>query len=123
MWNAQVLNRITRYHLVVVAAASALAFWLWPAGGLGLLLGGGFSALNFWSLSTLVQRTLLVAKNKRLYGLLLALRMIAGLGVIAALVLVLRVHPLAVALGLATTFVSILGAMLHTLILHKAPAA
>lgn len=125
MFTTRVLTLVTQYQLGATIVAGALTVWLWPAGALAVFVGGAFATLNFWGLRVLVERTLSAAgRHKIVYGLLLAIKLALALGVMAGLLLVLRLHPLAFALGLAASSVAGLGLGIgHVFVTQKAPTA
>jgi hypothetical protein len=125
MWNTRVLSLVTHYQLVAVALSVVLALWLWPTGVWGVALGGLFAVANFWGLRTLVGRTFTAStRHKLAYGLLLTVKTMIALAIMAVLLLVVHLHPLAFALGLATMFVGIGLAMTHVLLTaSRAPLA
>jgi hypothetical protein len=125
MWNAHVLSLISRYQALAVGLGSALALLLGPASALGFLVGGVFALANFLALRFLVQRTLVVFGRRKLaYGLLLAFKMALALALMTLLLLVVKVQPLAFALGLTTFLVGVLLALSHIVLCsQRAPTA
>ena len=113
MWNARLLGLVTLYQLATVLVLSAATFWLWRAGALAVFLGGGFGALNFWGLRLLAERTFDGGKPKVLYAVLLAFKMVLALAVMAGLLIILKLHPLAFGVGLSALFFGVTFAMAH----------
>lgn len=125
MLTTRVLTLVTLYQLGATLVVGVLTAWLWSAGALAVFVGGAFATVNFWGLRVLVERTLKAAgKHKIVYALMLAFKLALALGVMAGLLIVLRLHPLAFALGLAASSVAGLGlGITHVFVTQKAPTA
>jgi len=102
-----ILRRVSLYQLASLSAVAILALVFRPQALLSLLAGGLLMAVNFWLLRALGQKAFSGARAKMGYALLLAVKMVVVLGLMAFFVLVLRVDPLAFAVGLATLFVGL----------------
>ena len=116
--DAKMLQTASHYQLVSVGFLALASAALWPAGALGVLAGGLLMAGNFWFLKTMVHRVFdgPADKAKAVYAVLLAFKFVAALGLLALLILVLEVHPIGVAVGMASLFVGIgLGLVHHAL--------
>jgi small-conductance mechanosensitive channel len=85
----------------------ALSLWLLPQRHVAVLVGGGLMALNFVALRWLGTRAMNAENRKLAYGLALAFKLIAIMGLMAVLVLVIRIDAIGLALGLSTLFVGI----------------
>lgn len=103
------------YHLVCVGVAAIGCLVVWPDGALGVLVGGVLMAGNFWVLRAMMRRILSGAANrtKLIYAILLALKLVAVMGVMAVLVLVIDINPIGLALGMATLFFGVGLTALH----------
>ena len=120
----RVLYIAGKYQLGAVVALSAASLAWWPQGAVGVLTGGLLMAANFWMLRVLAFR---LAQNgpdgkKIVYGLMLASKMVVVLGIMALLVLVFEIHPVAIAVGMASLFVAICLSAAHMILLPQAEA-
>lgn len=97
------------YQLGAVAVLSAASLAWWPQGAVGVVAGGLLMAANFWLLKLLANRLTANGPNgtKIVYGLMLASKMVVVLGIMAALVLVFEVHPIGIAVGMASMFIAV----------------
>lgn len=100
--------------LATGVAALACAGW-WPEGALSVLAGGLVMAGNFWFLRTLAQRVFVGPANsaKVVYALLLGSKLLAVLGVITFLVASVKLNPVGLAVGMATFFFGVAGALIR----------
>lgn len=114
MQPARILHLISRYNFLAVVVATLGAAWLWPSGALGVAVGGIFAGGNFAATCMLARRSFLPEQRRQVvYALGLAVKMVVALAVLAVLVHVLRLHPLAIATGLATLLIGIVLAGVH----------
>ncbi len=121
MWSSRIIRRLFIYQLATVALASLLAFWLWRGSGFGVFIGGLFACGNLLAIKVLVERTLVrVGGHRLLYGIMLALKTAAALAVIAVLLLVAKVPPLAFGLGLVVAFLGLLLALCDAALSRRA---
>jgi len=117
MIGTPILRRVSLCQIaaLVVLALATLAFR--PAALAPLVAGGVLVALNFWLLVVLGHKAFSGKKRGVAYALL-ATKTAAMLGLMAVFVLVLRLDPVPFAVGLATLFVGLAGAVL----MNSAPA-
>lgn len=113
----RILDIAIRYQLAAATAASLLSLVFWHDGALGVLSGGALMAGNFWFLKSLMGQLLVGSTRSRaVYAVMLGLKLAVALAAMAFLVLVVRVHPLGLALGMATMFAGLgLGVAHHML--------
>jgi hypothetical protein len=116
MFSPHLLALISRYQLAAVALAAALTLVLWTEAAPGVVLGGAVMAGNFWIMRTALQKLVgdgTSSRAKLLYGLFLVSKFFLVMGALALLVLVVRVHPLGIAVGMLSLFVGIGLAVAH----------
>jgi hypothetical protein len=115
MNSTQILRRVSWYQMASLAVLALGALVFRPHALPPLFAGGLLMALNFWLLRTLTRKAFSSPKPKIAYALLLAIKMVAVLGVMAFLILVVRLSPIPFALGLATLFVGLgVALVMHT---------
>lgn len=113
MASFRLLRLASLYQLAGLAALLPVVAFVWPRGMGGVLLGGLLMAANFWLLRFLLARAFGGSQPKVAYALALGFKLVLVLGLMAVLVLVVRVDAIGLAAGLATLFVGIMGATVH----------
>lgn len=112
MTSAQILRRISGYQLVSLVVLALAAAVFRPHALVAVLAGGLLMAANFHLLGLLGRRAFSGSTPKLGYALLMAVKLVVVLSLMALFVLVLRLDPLAFALGLGTLFVGLAIAIL-----------
>jgi hypothetical protein len=116
MLSPQLLLVISRYQVLVVALAGLVTLFAWPEATPGLVAGGLIMAANFWLMHQALNRLLDASASRRtklIYGLFLVLKFFLVMGALAVLVVVLRLHPMGIALGLLSLFAAIVLGVFH----------
>ena len=101
MVTLRVLSLASLYQLVATVLVFAATFWLWRDHSLAALVGGALMAANFWALRFFAARALKGGKPRAAYAVLLGFKFVAVMGLMALLVLVLRLDPLGLAVGMS----------------------
>jgi hypothetical protein len=109
------LALVGRYQLVTTLIGVLAALAAWPQGAMGVLAGGLIMYGNMRAMAFLLQRLASAApvKSKLPYLVMLALKFVAVLSVVGALVLVADIEPVAIALGMLTLFLGVGLGVLH----------
>ena len=119
MFTPKMLGLALRYQVVAGLVFVAVSATLWPSGSTGVLSGVLLAAVNFWFLQYAVSKLFVSEKPNLLWAVLLGFKFVAVLGAMAVLVLVARVHPLGMALGLFSLFIGIGFGTGHTMTMAK----
>jgi small-conductance mechanosensitive channel len=109
-------------NLYQVASAGLLALVMFAVSrerALPVLAGGVLMAANFYALRTLVTRTLKPGGLRALYAMGLVLKFFTVAGVMAALLVGLKLDPVGFMIGLCSLVVGVLAAMAHQLLFAK----
>ncbi len=110
----RILNLVSIYQMAALALVSAVAYFASPTHTLAVFIGGAFGTVNFWALRHLVQAGFgRGGQHKMLYIVFLGFKMVTALAVMAGLLIILKLHPLAFATGLSTMFVGLMVAVMH----------
>ena len=120
MVTARTLALASIYQLGITAVAALGCAWRWREGLVGVAVGGGLMALNFWLVRFLGQRAMVSAQPRLVYVLALALKFVVMLGLIALAMTLLHPNPAALAAGMLTLFLGIALAALHQALSSKA---
>jgi hypothetical protein len=110
MLSPALLLVISRYQILVVALGGLATLALWPEATLGLVGGGGVMAGNFYLMHRALARITDNTTSRRaklVYGFFLIGKFFLVMGALALLVLVLKLHPMGIALGMMSLFVGI----------------
>ncbi|OGQ89576.1 MAG: hypothetical protein A2289_24450 [Deltaproteobacteria bacterium RIFOXYA12_FULL_58_15] len=116
------LTLISLYQLAGLLAFSVLCHVMWPERALGTIVGGGLMALNFWVLRTVTAKALAGAKPKLALLLLLVVKMALMGGLLALLVVIVRIDALGLVIGMSSLFVGIAMATVHQSFTPAEPA-
>lgn len=124
MLSPQLLAIISRYQLAVVALGALLTLVFWSDAAPGVVAGGAVMAGNFWIMRRALEKLVdggTGQRTKLLYGLFLIGKFFLVMGSLALMVLVLRLHPLGIAVGMLSLFAGIGLGVAHQA-LRRAPA-
>jgi hypothetical protein len=107
MVTMQFLKKASLYQCVSLLILALVTLFFWPRALVSLAAGGLLMAGNFWLLRVLVQKAFSGPRPKLIYGLVVAVKLMAVLAVMAVCILTLHLKPLPFAVGLATLFLGI----------------
>ena len=116
---SRMLHVASVYQVGAAAAMCLIAAGVWPHGLAGVAAGGLIIMVNFWLLRRLIGRitdTDTPQGQKAAFSLVLGIKFVVLMGLIALSVTLLGADPVGLALGMASLFVAVGCAMLHTML-------
>ena len=123
MNDPRLLRLANLYQLVSAGVLAVVMVFAVPAWALATFIGGVVMAANFWAIRLLVARTLQPGGMRALYAVGLMIKFFLVMGVMAALLLGLKLDPVGFALGLASLLTGVMMAMAHQALLLKPSTA
>lgn len=123
MNDPRLLRLANLYQLVSAGVLAVVMVFAAPHLALATFIGGTVMAANFWAIRLLVARTLQPGGMRALYAVGLMLKFFLVMGVMAALLLGLKLDPVGFAIGLGSLLTGVVTAMAHQALLVKPQAA
>lgn len=123
MNDPRLLRLANLYQLVSAGVLAVVMLLVLPHLALPVFLGGLMMASNFYALRLLVQKTLQPGGMRALYAVGLMVKFFAVMGIMAALLLGLKLDPVGFAIGLGSLLTGTVMAMAHQALLVKPATA
>ncbi len=123
MNDPRLLRLANLYQLVSAGVLAVVMVFVAPHLALAVFLGGSVMAANFYAIRLLVSRTLQPGGMRALYAVGLMFKFFLVMGVMAALLLGLKLDPVGFAIGLGSLLSGTMMAMTHQALLVKPSTA
>ena len=113
MNDPRLLRLANVYQLVSAAVVAGVMALTIRSYAIPVLAGGVLMAANFYSLRMLIMKTLQPGGLRALYAVGLMIKFFAVMGIMAALLLGLKLDPVGFAIGLSSLLTGLMCAMAH----------